>query len=237
LASMGVLALFVREPENPYANVKAKDKRVSIKSMEPKERKSFIFLLLAIFFWFAGYNAIDTFFSLYVIHTLGGTAGQAGMMLSLFAVTLVGFSIPAGILGAKFGRKKIIIIGLIGITTLFVPMLIIPHAGLTTALLMVAGICWACVNINSLPMITRISGPLRIGAFIGYYYLFSFGAQIVTPPLLGFIRDQVLVYEVLFVYAIIGFIIAIIFMRFVKHGEIDSEHTEPVLEEEIEESK
>jgi len=231
LASMGVLALFVREPETPYANVKAKDKNVSLKSMEPKERKSFLYLLLAIFFWFAGYNAIDTFFSLYVIHTLGGTAGQAGMMLSLFAVTLVGFSIPAGIIGAKYGRKKTIIVGLCGIAALFVPMLFAPNTVLITGLLMVAGAFWACVNINSLPMVTRISGPLRIGAFIGYYYLFSFSAQIVTPPLLGFIRDVVGYYEVLFVYAIVGFAIAIFFMRLVKHGEIDSAHTEPVVAE------
>ncbi|MCL2572655.1 MAG: MFS transporter [Defluviitaleaceae bacterium] len=232
VAAMGVLALFVREPENPYANTKAKDKSVSLKNMEVKERRSFLFLLLAIFFWFAGYNAIDTFFSLYVIHNLGGTAGDAGIMLSLFAVTLVAFSIPAGILGAKYGRKKTIIIGLIGISALFVPMLLIPSRNLTTVLLMVAGICWACVNINSLPMITRISGPLRIGAFIGYYYLFSFGAQIVTPPLLGWIRDMVGYYEILFIYAIVGFAIAIFFMLKVRHGEIDSEHTEPAVAEE-----
>jgi len=228
LAAMGVLVLFVREPETPYANIKGNDKRMSLTHMEAKERKSFIFLLLAIFFWFAGYNAIDTFFSLYVIHTLEGTAGEASLMLSLFAVTLVAFSIPAGILGAKYGRRKVITIGLCGISALFVPMLLIPSAGLTTGLLMVAGICWACVNINSLPMVTRISGPLRIGAFIGYYYLFSFGAQIITPPLLGLIRDIVGYYEVLFVYAIVGFVIAIVFMWFVRHGEIDSEHTEPV---------
>ena len=226
LASMGVLALFVREPENPYANVKAKDKNASLKNMEPKERKSFLLLLFAIFFWFAGFNAIDTFFSLYVVHVLGRDAGLAGMMLSLFAVTLVAFSIPAGIIGAKIGRRKTITIGLCGITVLFVPMLLFAHVGLTIGLLMAAGIFWACVNINSLPMITRISGPMRIGAFIGYYYLFSFSAQIITPPLLGLIRDIVGYYEVLFVYAIIGFIIAIIFMRFVKHGEIDSPHTE-----------
>ena len=231
LASMGVLALFVREPENPYANVKAKDKSASIKNMEPKERKSFFFLLCAIFFWFAGYNAIDTFFSLYVIHTLGRDAGLAGMMLSLFAVTLVAFSIPAGIIGAKIGRRKTIIIGLCGITVLFVPMLLFQNVGLIIGLLMAAGIFWACVNINSLPMITRISGPLRIGAFIGYYYLFSFSAQIITPPLLGFIRDVVGYYEILFVYAIIGFVIAIFFMSFVKHGEINSPHTEPAVTE------
>jgi len=230
LVAMGVLILFVREPETPYANIKAGDKRMSIKNMEPKERKSFIFLLCAIFFWFAGFNAIDTFFSLYVIHTLGRDAGLAGMMLSLFAVFLVAFSIPAGIIGAKIGRRKTILIGLCGITVLFIPMLLFANVALTTGLLMAAGIFWACVNINSLPMITRISGPLRIGAFIGYYYLFSFSAQIVTPPLLGLIRDIVGYYEVLFVYAIIGFVIAIILMRFVKHGEIDSEHTEPIVE-------
>jgi len=229
LAAMGVLILFVREPKTPYAKTNISDKNMSIRNMEAKERKSFIFLLCAIFFWFAGFNAIDTFFSLYVIHVLDGNAGQAGMMLSLFAAFLVVFSIPAGIIGAKIGRRKTIIIGLCGISILFVPMLLFPNAALTTILLMAAGIFWACVNINSLPMVTRISGPLRIGAFIGYYYLFSFSAQIITPPLLGLIRDIVGYYEVLFIYAIIGFAISIVLMLFVRHGEINSEHTEPIV--------
>jgi len=228
LAAMGVVAVFVREPKTPYANVNPKDKRMSLKNMEKKERKSFIILLCAIFFWFAGFNAVDTFFSLYVIHTLGRDAGLAGMMLAVFSVFLVAFSIPAGIIGAKIGRRKTIIIGLCGIAALFIPMLLFPNIALTTGLLMVAGIFWACVNINSLPMVTRISGPMRIGAFIGYYYLFSFSAQIVTPPLLGLVRDIVGYYEVLFIYAIIGFAISIVLMLFVKHGEINSEHTEPM---------
>jgi len=227
LAAMGVVAVFVREPKASYINANPKDKRMSLKNMERKERKSFIILLCAIFFWFAGYNAVDTFFSLYVIHTLGRDAGLAGMMLAVFAGFLVLFSIPAGIIGAKIGRRRTIIIGLCGIAALFVPMLLIPNVALTTVLLMVAGCFWACVNINSLPMVTRISGPMRIGAFIGYYYLFSFGAQIITPPLLGLIRDIVGYYEVLFIYAIIGFAISIALMLFVKHGEINSEHTEP----------
>ena len=227
LGAMGVLALFVREPKIPHSGSKAKSRKLdkAIFDLPKAEKKSMIFLLLAIFFWFAGYNAVDTFFSLYAINSLGITAGEASLLLSLFAATLVLFAIPAGILGAKFGRRKVIMVGLIVLTGLFFPMIFVTEVWFTGGMLLIGGAFWACVNINSLPMIAKMSGPQRVGAFIGYYYLFSFSAQIITPPLFGWIRDVVGHFQVMFVYAIVGFALAIVCMFFVKHGE---EPTGPV---------
>ena len=87
------------------------------------------------------------------------------------------------------------------------------------ALMIVGGMFWACVNINSLPMITRMSGPIKIGKFIGYYYLFSFLAQTITAPIFGAIRDAVGHYQSLFIYAAIAFVLAFLCLIFVRHGE------------------
>ena len=214
-----ILALFVREPKLP--EVLTKEETAALPKLEKKEKKSLILLLFAIFFWFAGYNAVETFFSLYATNILGVTAGQASIMLSIFALSLVIFAIPAGIIGAKIGRRRTIAIGLVGVTLMFIPFIFITDANIARALLVVGGMCWACVNINSLPMVVRISGPLKVGAFIGYYYLFSFSSQIITTPIYGFIYDIVGNYQSLFIYAAVTFALAFICLFFVRHGEAD----------------
>ena len=75
------------------------------------------------------------------------------------------------------------------------------------------------VNINSLPMVVQLSGEDKVGAFVGYYYFFSFSSQIVSPILFGFIRDMVGHYKVLFLYACIAFLLAALSLLFVRHGE------------------
>jgi MFS family permease len=221
LGAMAILALFVREPKIPEIS-EAEEKEAKVKLL-PAERKSLILLLCAIFFWFFGYNAVETFFSLYATNTMDVSPGQASMMLSLFALALVVFAIPAGIIGDKIGRRKTILIGLVGITVMFVPLIFITNANLVRILLILGGMCWACVNINSLPMIVRIAGPLKIGTFIGYYYLFSFSSQIITTPVYGAVRDLVGHYQSLFVYAAVAFILAFGCLFFVKHGEEDEQ--------------
>jgi MFS family permease len=86
-------------------------------------------------------------------------------------------------------------------------------------LLLVGGGFWACVNINSLPMVVELAKWEDIGKYTGYYYFFSFSAAIISPILFGWIRDMVIRYDSLFVYAAIAFALAIMCMMFVKHGE------------------
>jgi predicted MFS family arabinose efflux permease len=219
LGAMAVLAVFVREPKLPELPTK-EEEAATIKLSAP-EKKSLIFLLTAIFFWFAGYNAVETFFSLYAINTLGVTAGQASGILFLFSVSLIVFAIPAGFIGARIGRRRTILIGLLGITGMFIPLIFVTNVNTVRLLLLFGGICWACININSLPMVVRIAGPMKVGTFIGYYYLFSFSAQIITTPIFGAIRDAVGYYQSLFVYAAVTFTLAFFCLIFVRHGESD----------------
>ncbi len=183
------------------------------------EKKSLVAILIAIFAWFLGYNAIETFFTLYATNTYGISGGQATMMLAGFSLTFLLFAIPAGRLGQKFGRKKTIAGGLIGIIILFLPILAQPSQWLVQVLLILGGACWSCININSLPMVLEFSSENSIGAFTGYYYLFSFTAAIVSPIFYGAIQDFFQDNGLLFVFAVVCFGIALGSMLFVKHGD------------------
>ncbi|MGI6617935.1 MAG: MFS transporter [Saccharofermentanales bacterium] len=214
-----------------------KKKTVINRKLTPPERRSLLLLLSAIFFWFCAYNAIETFFTLFATNTLHVDNGTATMMLTAFSLTFVIFAVPAGIIAGRLGRKKTIILGLIMLLLFLAPMVFInplltafgvdiSAAGslalkkyIVLALLACAGFGWACVNINSLPMVVELASIDQIGRFTGYYYFFSFSASIISPILFGWIRDLTKNYNALFPYAVIFFALALLATIFVRHGE------------------
>ena len=107
-----------------------------------------------------------------------------------------------GILAAVLARRVTISIGIVIMTLCLLAMYFIPIATLTTVLtklpvlgqvpvvsvvLMVAGIAWACININSLPMVVDMTDAARLGTYTGLYYLFSTLAAIAGPNINGWI--------------------------------------------------
>jgi maltose/moltooligosaccharide transporter len=190
-----------------------------ISHLSRPEKRSLFALLLAIFFWFAGYNAVETFFTLYAKNHLGVEKGDATMSLTLFSLTLVAFALPAGVLAGRFGRKKLILIGLVGIILTFLPIIFVESLLVLRMLLFVGGFFWACININSLPMVVELAAKERIGSFTGYYYFFSFSAAIISPTFYGWIRDLTQDYSTLFIYAVAAFALALASMLLVHHGE------------------
>lgn len=180
---------------------------------------SLIALLIAIFSWFLGIGAIETFFTLYASHSFDLTGGEASMMMTAFSLTFLVSAWPMALLAQKIGRKKTILIGLIGLILNFIPVLGSPSQTAVQVFLALAGIFWACVIVNSLPMVLEFSTADSIGAFTGYYYIFSFSASIVSPILYGYLQDLIGSYTLLFPFAFICFLIALLSMIFVKHGE------------------
>jgi len=50
-----------------------------------------------------------------------------------------------------------------------------------------AGVAWALININSLPMVVDMVDDARIGTYTGLYYLFATLAAILGPNVNGWI--------------------------------------------------
>ncbi len=194
--------------------------------LAPDVRKSLIFILVSISLWFMGYNAITTAFSKYALVALDITESKSASILLIANVAAIISFIPVGILSSRFGRKKSIMFGvtvlaLVFITaafyTKFTPLMYLSFA--------LAGIAWASINVNSLPMVLEMSKGANVGRYTGYYYTFSMAAQVVTPILSGFLLERVGYFTLLPYGAIfIGF--AFFTMMMVKHG--DSKPTAPV---------
>lgn len=222
-----------RQAEKEAAK-KEKERLKSIK-LSKGERVSLICMLAGLFFLFCGANAIQTFFALFAAEILGKSSGEATSMLTIFAVSTAIGAIPAGLLGRKFGRKKTIVAGLLMFITAFVVYLAVDATTgnaltLVYVALVVGGFANMLITVNTLPLVLEIGGLDKVGTFTGYYYTATFSAQIATPIVYGIVRMLTGTYGSLFYYCPICFILSLICILFVKHGESE-EITEDIIEE------
>ena len=235
VASLIILLFTVREKESYSYQLllemeekeghKVKDKKErpnlieSVKDILAEEDKSTLFMLLAIFSWFVGYQALEALFTVYGMDVLELERGDAGFMLLYVAVAFLLMALPAGILGSRIGRRLTIKIGLVT----FIAALIIGFAVQTitviTIILFIAGAGWALVNINSIVIVWEMAPTERkIGTYTGVYYFFSFMAAIFGPFMVGSLTD-IFGNVTLFLVCSLFFILALIFMFFVRRGE------------------
>ena len=148
-----------------------------------------VLLLSAIFFWFIAVQGMEALFTLYAVHALGFSKSASAFSLAFFSLSFVLSSIPSGLLGAKYGKKNIILIGIIGLIFIFFLLNWAESAFILRTLLLIGGIFWACININAYPFIVSTGGEHSYGTRTGLYYLVSSVAAIISPPTLGLLID------------------------------------------------
>jgi MFS family permease len=81
-----------------------------------------------------------------------------------------------------------------------------------------AGIAWASINVNSLPMVLEMAKGADVGKYTGFYYTFSMAAQVATPILSGLLLQYV-GYVTLMPYAALFVMLAFLTMLMVRHGD------------------
>ena len=236
---MLVILFFVKEPSSKLEvkaaqNMAADTARARAEEKEAKraekaarkaqklsgsERRSLIFMLGGLFFLFCGTNAITTFFALFAAEVLGKTTAQATIMTTVFAVCSAIAAIPAGWLGKKIGRKKTILIGLAVFMAAFVLYLVTRTDAIVWAVLVLGGFANMFITVNTLPLVLEIGGNDKVGTFTGYYYTATFSAQIASPIVYGVVRMLSGTYMSLFYYSPIMFVLSLLCILVVKHGE------------------
>ena len=215
--------LILESEEKEGEKKKDKKEKLSIissfKDVIGEKDKSTLFILLAIFFWFVGYQALEALFTVYGVDVLGLTRGGAGGMLLYVALSFLLFAFPAGILGTKIGRKLTIKIGIILWIISLITMFIFQNTTVISIFFVVCGAGWAFININSIVIVWEMAPTARkIGTYTGLYYFFSFMAAITGPFLVGLIIDA-LGNETLFLVSSFFYILALVFVFLIKKGE------------------
>ena len=191
------------------------------KPMEKEVKKSLFFILISVSFWFMAYNAVNTAYSRYVQEVWGKSQSTGATMMIIAMLVATAAFIPVGHLSSKFGRKKMILVGVSLLALAFLTGFILPNYSIMAYVIMgVIGIGWASINVNSYPMVVEMSRGSDVGKYTGLYYTFSMSAQILTPILSGYLFAYLpWGYKVMFPYALFFSILAFITMLFVKHGD------------------
>ena len=200
----------------------------NLKDAFTNKEKSLLFMLLSILFWFIGFNAIETFFTTYAKFHVGIPESTGALIMGVFSLVFMVFAIPAGFIGAKFGRKKTIFVGLFLLSAVILVTYILGNSDILNTpdrfrnilfgLFAFGGMGWSLINVNSLPMVVDMTTNEKSGGYTGLYYFFSMAANIFAPPLAGLFMD-ITNYNVLMIFSLLFFVLAFITLQFVKRGE------------------
>jgi len=224
IASALVAVFGVKEPREIALDEKPEQAGVleNLRTVFSNENKSGLFVLFGILFWFMAFNAIEAGLSSFAVFTLGISAGRASIYAGAVTITFILFAVPAGLLGTRYGRRQIILIGLTGLTVIFlVGYFVIQDATTFVIMLVLTGIFWSCVNVNSLPLVYDYGDERRIGAYTGLYYFSSQSAAVLGPTFGGILVDLLNnEYRWLFIFSALFMAVAwIVMMRVQRHTE------------------
>ncbi len=227
LVALVVFLLTVKEPKfveemeadsRRYGIVEETDGAVGgSDKLSRAEFTSLILILSSVILWYFGYNAVTSKYSVYAGEVLNL---DYNMTLIIAQAAAIISYIPVGILSSKFGRKKMILLGVVMLGAAFFSASFM-RAG-SSALVMniifiLAGIGWATINVNSFPMVVELSKKSDVGKYTGFYYTASMAAQTITPIFSGIFLDIKM--TTLFPYATVFVALAFVTMMFVRHGD------------------
>lgn len=191
---------------------------VQTRGLTKGEKLSLGFILASIVFWFMGYNAVTSKYSVYASNILHKDYNLT--LIIAQAAAIIAY-LPVGMVASKVGRKKTIMTGVIMLTVAFGSAAFMSAESpsmLMNFMFALAGVAWATINVNSFPMVVEMCSGGNVGKYTGFYYTASMAAQVITPIFSGYLMDK-LGMTSLFPYAAIFTALAFITMIFVHHGD------------------
>lgn len=202
-----------------YAEEVAQVDNTGRERLSPPLRRSLMLILCSVALWYMGYNAVTSAYSRYAQAVWGQGVGNSSLSLLVANGGAIVSFVPVGWLAGRIGRKRMICFGTLLLALTFAAItLFTSFTPALYALFALVGCAWACINVNSYPMVVDLSRGPSVGRYTGYYYAFSMAAQILTPILSGYLLQHV-GYWTLFPYAALCVVLSFVTMLFVRHGD------------------
>jgi MFS family permease len=173
------------------------------------------------------FAAINTIVPLFAQRSLGlGTVGIS-VALTVFAVTELSVLYPAGIASDRFGRKWLLIVGLLGLGIITAVLGLTSEAIAFTVLLGVGGIASGVAGVSPPAMLGDLTPEDRSAvAVAAYRFCGDFGY--VVGPLLAGLTAQFVGFPAAFLVAALPTLLSALFLLPVP--ETRGRHTAPVAE-------
>lgn len=225
-----LLFAFIREKKSdPSAAQEQKTPILeSFRNVAAQKDKSALYILVALFLWFLGYQGVLPFIGKYSIDILKTSSGTAALAAGMVGVAYAIFALPSGYVAHRIGRKKTIRASLLVIAVLMALLFVHPwitaslpgslKLGTFWAIMFLFGIFWVSIITNSFPMLWQMAEWGTIGIYTGLYYTASQAAAILAPVLTGGIID-IFGYQGIFLFCTICMLCARFVMGKVMKGE------------------
>ncbi|HYF75737.1 MAG TPA: MFS transporter [Symbiobacteriaceae bacterium] len=185
--------LVIREPAVPEGDSGVAETPQSLvaalRYLVKNRDHSTLLLLGAIFSWFVAYQAVNSWFTTFAVQRFQVAENVASGALLPFAGAIILGALPAGYIGTAIGRRKTIMVGLGGMVVSFAAMYFATSLTMMMGMMVVGGLFWALININSYPMVVQMCNPKDTGTFTGLYYIFQGIGGISGPVLAGGLFD------------------------------------------------
>lgn len=187
--------------------------------LSAEEKKSLVFILGAVFMVYMAYNGFNTHYTNYLVTYLQKDASWTTPYLLRVLLCMINM-IPAAMIASKIGRRKSCIIGCV--------LCIAGYLGMFSAtpdtanVLYIWGIVFSLgfpmLSINLGPMVLELGKDCDSGRYMGYYYVATTVAQIITP-MCASVLITAISYKVIGAYAAFFVLLTMICCIMVRHGD------------------
>ena len=131
------------------------------------------------------FQSFSSWFTLHASERFHTSVGNVSIGFIAVAIsTLVG-SMPAGWLGARYGRRRMSLIGIAGMAVACALLHLVPTLGAAIPLLFLFGLSWSIPVANLAPMALELGTTARAGSLAGAFLLVQSAAGVIGPALVG----------------------------------------------------
>ncbi|MFW5728110.1 MAG: MFS transporter [bacterium] len=211
---------------NPRPGMKA------IRDVLGKDR-NMLFFVIAVFFWYLGFASTEAFFSSFAVSFLGkANDAEASQLFLAFTAPMILFAYPAGLVGTRFGRKRALVFFLVWLVLSLGVMAggVAPfmykasNDTLVTIMLILTGMPWMGVVVNSFPLMWGFAPERRIATYTGVYFTFNQTAYSLAPIIMGSVLSAFAGlgdyrYIVVFPFIFVCFLIGLVVVLFIRYRE------------------
>jgi maltose/moltooligosaccharide transporter len=142
------------------------------------------FFAACLFFQMA-FQSFSSWFTLHGSERFHTTVANVSLGFIAVAVsTLVG-SIPAGWLGARYGRRRMSLVGIAGMAISCAVLHVVPTLSAAVGALFLFGVSWSFPVANLTPMALELGTAARAGSLAGAFLLVQSVAGVVGPSMVG----------------------------------------------------
>jgi Na+/melibiose symporter-like transporter len=131
------------------------------------------------------FQSFSSWFTLHGSERFHTTIADASLGFIAVAISTLLGSIPAGWLGARYGRRRMSLVGIAGMAVACVILHVVPSLLAAVVVLFFFGLSWSFPVANLAPMALELGTTARAGSLAGAFLLVQSAAGILGPSIVG----------------------------------------------------